>query len=120
MSACSDVVAAEMEQATGGLNAARFNAGRIRELVKENRELRKENKSLRTGVSRLLRDIRGATKRQKIEVSKHRKAISDFNAAFMEWMPTLRNTGDDVAQNVAAAMREFKGEMEGRFNGRSS
>jgi len=102
-----------MDQATSGVNAARFNAARIRELDEQNKRLYRK-------VRRMSADGAAQMKRRQIELSTYKTAISDFNAAFMEWMPMLRHADSEVAQGVARAMREFKGEIEGRFNGRSS
>jgi len=35
----------------------------------------------------------------------------------MEWMPRLRHSNNETAQEVAAAMRKLKAEIEEKLNG---
>lgn len=77
------------------------------------RDLKDQNKNLKV----LLFGNMAQAKEMQKRASNLNSAIADFNAAFMEWMPRLRHSNNETAQEVAAAMRKLKAEIEEKLNG---
>lgn len=77
------------------------------------RDLKTKNDSLLRLLSAETARIKDLQKRN----SALRSAVGDFNAAFMEWMPRLRRTDNEMSRSVADAMRKLKVAVEEKING---